>query len=251
MAIRGGATLWARKTIESDIFIWRSDKWFKIWFFIVNNVSHKDLQHFPRGSGLMTYKDIREHTAATHGQVDKFIRYAKQSRMLTTRKTTRGMIVKVLNYDKYQTLDNYKVDTKVERPVELKSKRSRNGVDTIDKYVKYVKNDKYVDTNVSSEQSSHLTYLKNIPLQDLEEFEKRFDAYRPEIQGKAESLFLYCEAKGKRYKNYRSFLLNALKKDFKERPPKVEKPPEPKMSEEQIAENKKRLSEMKAKMFKK
>lgn len=131
MRIDGGATLWARKTIESDLFVWRSDKWFKIWFFIINKVNYKDTRHFGRGEGLMTYRDIRRGTGSTHGQVDKFIRYAKQEMMLSTRKTTRGMIVKVLNYGKYQSLENYQVESKVERVVETQSKRSRNEVDTI------------------------------------------------------------------------------------------------------------------------
>ena len=42
----------------------------------------------------------------------------------------------------------------------------------------------------------------------------RFDCSRPAIKDKAESLKLYCESKGKRYKNYKAFLLTALKKDF-------------------------------------
>ena len=32
--VNGGATLWARQTIESEIFFWKPAGWFKIWFFI-------------------------------------------------------------------------------------------------------------------------------------------------------------------------------------------------------------------------
>ena len=38
-----------------------------------------------------------------------------------------------------------------------------------------------------------------------------------DLKSKAESLFLYCKSKGRTYKDYRAFLLNALKKDFKEK----------------------------------
>ncbi len=62
-----------------------------------------------------------------------------------------------------------------------------------------------------------ILYLKKIPEKDLEEFYYRFDCEKKGIKDKAESLFLYCESKGRKYKNYRSFLLNALKKDFPER----------------------------------
>jgi hypothetical protein len=60
-------------------------------------------------------------------------------------------------------------------------------------------------------------YLKNIPSEDMTDFETRFIATTDQIKSKAEDLSLYCESKGKRYKNYKSFLLNALKKDFKQK----------------------------------
>ncbi len=112
MKIEGGATIWARQTIESEIFYWKPDKWFKIWFYIVNKVNHKDNKLFNRGTNLFTYKQIQLHTHSKRGQVDGLIRWAKREKMLTTKKTTRGMIVTVLNYDKYQNLDNYKTTRK-------------------------------------------------------------------------------------------------------------------------------------------
>jgi hypothetical protein len=145
MGIYGGATLWARKTIKSDLFVWRSHVWFKIWFFIINEVNYKDKKHFERGSGFMTYDDIRRGTGATQSQVDGFVRYAKRTTMLTTHKTTRGMIVKVLNYHKYQSLENYKNDAENDSPDELKTKRKRNGNDTINKNDKNDKNDNTID----------------------------------------------------------------------------------------------------------
>jgi hypothetical protein len=60
-------------------------------------------------------------------------------------------------------------------------------------------------------------YLEKIPEEDLKYLTQRFFITRKEIINKAESLNLYCEAKGKTYKNYKSFLLNAIKKDFPER----------------------------------
>ena len=60
-------------------------------------------------------------------------------------------------------------------------------------------------------------YLSAIPLKDMAVLLARFIATEGEIRSKAESLKLYCESKGRKYKNYKSFLLNALKRDFKER----------------------------------
>lgn len=71
------------------------------------------------------------------------------------------------------------------------------------------------------ENLSHsINYLTNIPLEDMKEFKERFDAGERQIKNVAENLLLYCQAHAKVYKNYKAFLLNALKKDLTERQPR-------------------------------
>lgn len=82
-------------------------------------------------------------------------------------------------------------------------------------------------TNVTSEENrieenrekieKSPSFLKDIPEYDLEEIYNRFDCDKKAIKSKAESLYLYCQSKGKIYKNYKAFLLNAIKKDYPER----------------------------------
>lgn len=62
-----------------------------------------------------------------------------------------------------------------------------------------------------------MKYLSNIPSEDMKEFTMRFHTTDREIKSKGEDLKLYCQRKGKSYKDYKAFLLNALKRDFKER----------------------------------
>ncbi|MBT6690835.1 hypothetical protein HOB10_00675 [Candidatus Parcubacteria bacterium] len=112
MKIKGGATIWARKTSESDIFYNKPDKWFKIWFYIVNRVNHKDVKQFKRGYGFMKYSWIQESTKATPDQIKKCIRWLKDMGMVSTVRSTRGVTIKVLKYDYFQTLNNYYYDIK-------------------------------------------------------------------------------------------------------------------------------------------
>jgi len=105
--IPGGAVLWARQTINSEIFIDKPDKWFKIWFYIVNKVKFKDEGIYERGEYFFKYDWISEATGATRSQIKHCIEWLKCALMIATRKTTRGMIIKVLMYDHFQTLDNY------------------------------------------------------------------------------------------------------------------------------------------------
>lgn len=79
-------------------------------------------------------------------------------------------------------------------------------------------------------EENSISYLQKIPEKDLQELYERFDGSKKAIQSKAEDLFNYCEGHGKKYRNYKAMLLNALKKDFPERkkptPAPEEKPEE-------------------------
>lgn len=74
-----------------------------------------------------------------------------------------------------------------------------------------------IDKKRGEQLHNTMKYLSNIPAKDIKEFTERFIASEDEVRSKGEDLKLYCERKGKRYSNYKSFLLNALKRDYKER----------------------------------
>lgn len=87
-----------------------------------------------------------------------------------------------------------------------------------------IREEKDVRRPVPDKPERHLSYLIKIPDEDIEEITKKYNVYADGIKGKAEDLYNYCTAKGKKYSNYKAFLMNALKKDFGVRKPEdVEK----------------------------
>jgi len=126
-----GATIWMRQTIDSDVFYWKPDKWFKIWFFIINRVNFKDTKQFKRGSAYIEYKEICLKTKASYKQVEKFIKWGKQEGMLEVEKSTRGNIIFVLNYAKYQDTVKNKKETLGEALGEAKGKQKGSKRDAI------------------------------------------------------------------------------------------------------------------------
>jgi len=124
-----GATLWARKTLESDIYFNKPDKWFKIWFFIVQKTNFQDNKQFKRGECFTSYDEIRQFTGATKNEIDHCMRWLKSATMVRSRKATRGMYVGVLNYKPYQDVLTYKSDSKSDTG----AKQKRNTSDTIQK----------------------------------------------------------------------------------------------------------------------
>lgn len=104
-----------------------------------------------------------------------------------------------------------------------------------------------IDKNRLEESiTSSQKYLTQIPSEDLSEFTARFEVSVSGIKSKAEELSNYCTMHGKRYKNYKAFLLNAIKRDFKERPPKKAVAPPEKKEDEITPEQRKKIDEMRA-----
>ena len=124
--VNEGATIWARKTIDSDIFLKKPDKWFKIWFFIVTRVSYVKNDQYERGQGYFTYDLIQQKTGASASQIDHCLRFLKSAKQIATLKAKLGMVITVLNYALYQDLENYKSDTKSETGGETKAKQKRH-----------------------------------------------------------------------------------------------------------------------------
>lgn len=138
--IPDGATIWARKTLDSDIFR-KADKWFKIWFYLVNRANHKAKGKFQRGQCWLSYEQITIVTGATKDQIKHCIKYMKDEGMLATQKATRGMFITIVNYDTYQNLNSYESHAESHSEATQKPHRSH----TINKNVrmKECKKDKY------------------------------------------------------------------------------------------------------------
>jgi len=239
--IDGGATLWARQTLDSDIFYNKPHVWFKIWFYLINEVNHKDNKQFNRGSCFMKYEWIMKKTKANRNEIDHCIRWLKSATMIATRKATRGFALKVLNYNTFQTLENYKSDTKSDTKSEMKAKQKRNESDTIIQECKNDKNDK------KKREYAPLVFMTE------EEHQKLVNKLSESVTDDyIEDISLYCQSHGKRYKNYYATVLAWHRKDEKEG--KVRKPadeerkpkyiPTAKLTPEQMEVNKRKVTEM-------
>jgi len=171
--MKNGYFLVSRKIIESDVFYWKPDKWFKIWIYILSCVVYEKTNFFDKGEAFFTYKDIAEKTKANKHEIDHCIRWMKKNEMCATRKATGGMIIKVIKYSYYQEPDNYKSD----RKSETKAKQKRNESDT---YI-YTDKEKHLSIKASKQeregfQPPTLPLVKDFFKND-QEAEKFFDHF--------------------------------------------------------------------------
>jgi hypothetical protein len=92
----------------------------EIWDWILKEANHKPMNTYGktigRGQLLTDYKEIQDGLHWKEGyikksykkhHVDYAMRWLRQERMVTTQKTTRGLIITVCKYDRYQNPANY------------------------------------------------------------------------------------------------------------------------------------------------
>ena len=153
--IKGGAFQIARKMFESDLWLNKPATWKIIWVYILGKVSHKDTNIYTKGEGFFQWtKEIKLiGSDITLDMVYKLTQYAKLSSMISSKRSTRGVRIKVLNYNKYQTIDNYKYTHSSSDVSSKKAVRKQLESSTIDKNVKNVKNVKRESTPAYSAKS--------------------------------------------------------------------------------------------------
>ena len=156
-----GYTMWARQTIESEIFYYKPAEWFKIWFYIVNRVNHKDTKLFKRGEAIITYDEIILKCKVTKRVTERCVKWLEKETMLVSRRTTRGKKRFVVNYDVFQDPKKYKGSRGGSRGGTSRGVEGELGACSIVEECKNVKNEKK-DKEKMSEQDFE-TFWSNYP----------------------------------------------------------------------------------------
>ena len=138
--IEGGYYIKARKIQESDI-AHAPPHVREIWDWFIKEANHKDNKTFKRGQCLRSIKNIQEGLSWSIGyrkmsykkhQCEFALNWLRKHGMITTSKTTRGMLVTICKYDTYQDPKNYESNT----GASTKPTRVKQDTDTINKKVK-------------------------------------------------------------------------------------------------------------------
>lgn len=163
--IRGGYILLSRRLIESEIWD-KPPMYLKVWIYILTKARHKAADRYSRGEMLISIPELQEACSHRVGyrvekpkkhEIDNILRWLRRAGegqhgydseehtntpMITTTKTTRGMVVKVHNYNVYQDPKNYEYDSEYDNENDnattAHTTMLRQGSDTIHKNVKNV-----------------------------------------------------------------------------------------------------------------
>ena len=154
MKIDGGYYIKARCIQNSEIAI-MPPYIREIWDWLLKEANHSEKKVngsvIKRGQLVRTFKDIQEGLHWMIGwrkmtykkwQCENAMKFLRERSMITTTKTTRGMLIDIDKYSYYQDPKNYENNRKADR-------RATDNKQTTDTINKNVKNDKNVNSTYS------------------------------------------------------------------------------------------------------
>ena len=102
-----GYFIMRREIQTTDLFHKKPSWYFKVWMYIFMNVNYADNGKHKMGEYFFTYHDIWlncgvSHDGVTVRGIQHAISYLKSVGQIVTHKKTRGMIIKVCDYERYK-----------------------------------------------------------------------------------------------------------------------------------------------------
>jgi len=113
--IPGGYILLARKILDSELMA-RPPHYLKLWVWMLGKANWKDRDKLKRGQFVATIAEMQEamsyqvgwrKVTPTKDEIRSAYEAFTKATMITTRKTTRGMVVTIINYGLYQDSKSY------------------------------------------------------------------------------------------------------------------------------------------------
>ena len=226
MKIKGGYYIKARCIQNSEIAI-MPPYIREIWDWLLKEANHSDVKSngstIKRGQLIRTFKDIQEGLKWMIGyrkmtykkwQCENSMRFLRKRGMVTTMKTTRGMLITICNYLLYQDPTNYESNTRAVTRTTV----NKQLTDTINKNVKNVKNDKKEEEKKISFSFKDKKFL-NLTLTKMELYEEKYPVIDVYLEIEKMEKWLLSEKvkkdegkKSKIPKDYNRFIHNWFKK---------------------------------------
>ena len=161
----------------------------EIWLYLLRRANHEDrVVHgtlIKRGQLKTSYKDIMEDLSWYVGfrkesykkhHCETAMKLLTREQMITTSKTTRGMIVTICNYDYYQTPGNYETDSEHFN----ETTRDRQSTDRINKNEK---NERIKEVMISREANASMSAVKRPTHKEAIDYQELIEYFNTETKG--------------------------------------------------------------------
>jgi hypothetical protein len=189
-----------RKILNNPISSKPNYAWTWITLLLLSNHEDKEFifnnekQTIKRGQLLTGRKSLADQIGVSETSLENILNYFTKVGQIGQQKTNKFRVITVINYEQYQDFGQQKDNKKTTKRHKQEYKEVKNI---------------YISKK----------YLLNIPEKDLEFISKDIGITKEKILLKGKTLYDWCEAKGKVYKNYKAFLKNCLRGDKEKETP--------------------------------
>ena len=206
-----------RRLLDSPIFT--TDRGLRIWIWCLLSANHEGrdvyvgLQkvHVEPGQFVYSRKSASDVLKIPPSTTNSYLQLLKHSNHVDIKPTNKYSIVTILNWKSYQDSDSN---------LNSSLKTNEKQTDTNKKEKKDKEKEIYKEKeNERKDIYGTVEYLKSIPSEDIPSLVAGLSATEHQVLDKAEELYNYCAAHGKKYHNYKLFLRNALRRDYPVRVP--------------------------------
>jgi len=198
MSTNNWAIQLSRSIFESEIWN-KPPEWLKVWIYILCRVNFSDTKQFKRWEQFFQYDNIAMWCWVKYKTVVNCVKFLKERIQIEVRKSSRGAIIKVNNYDKYQNLSNYGKTEGTQK----EDKGNTEG-NTIREEGKKEKKEKKV-------MKIFWDYVKI----DKTKYDLLIsDFWELNVKSKIEDINNYCGSSWKKYKDFSAVVRSWLKKDW-------------------------------------
>lgn len=189
-------------------------------------IPHTDDFGHLEGDAISIKAKVAPMRQITEQEVEQDLALMVQNELIKLYEVKEERYIEILNFDSFQTFRSDR-PRRAEYPgsdgqFPTDNQRDTNDIPEGDNAPRKRREGKGREVKVSEEKKESKlenspAYLDNVPQDDIKTWTDRFVVTDKQIKGKAEDLKLWCESNGRSKKNYKTFLLNAIKRDFKER----------------------------------
>lgn len=218
--IPGGAFIIARKIFKSDIFKDKPAFYFKLWVWMIGKARYVEGKKLNKSWLITTYKEMAKVVSYKAGwrtekpskhMIFDFCDFLRKTQRITTMKTTRGILIKVLNYELYQTLKNYE------------GNNEDNSKETVREHDRKERCKKDSKRTEKIGKTSGIGYLNPLSLLEQKRLSEIFKTSEQTIELESQKCYDWLISKGRSQKNYPAFFRNWIRKAI-ELNPRLKKP---------------------------
>lgn len=192
-----------RKILDNPIS--KKPHWAWLWIYLLLRANWDDtsiiwngeLRKISKGSFVTGRNSLSKQTGIPASTIEDILKYLETQQQIRQEKNNKYRVITIVNWERYQKSDS-KSNNKATTKQQL--------ADTDNNINKDNKENKRAEASIS--------YLDSIPKEEIAILIKESSATESDIIRKAGDLKDYCAAHGKKYKDYRAFLRNAVKSDF-------------------------------------